>query len=141
MLLTEGVAGWYDSPFIRSLYHCLTPPVTASTNERRSFPIFENVHLVPYICSELFFNDKPDDTLSDVTVVALCNDNWAKVSYVRRLMFLAARFKALDWQRDILFIGYYIVHSFLAMRFTCLCKKFLTNFISLVLQKMERMQI
>ncbi|MBA3751232.1 hypothetical protein H0X06_00305 [Candidatus Dependentiae bacterium] len=49
---------------------------------------------------------RPDDPFFDTPMIVVCNDTWSSVSYVQRLMFLATRFKALHWQRDIVYAGY-----------------------------------
>ena len=105
MLLVEAVAPWYDLSFLRNLYHPIAP-VSPSDNKRIAFTFFENKPFVPYICSELFFNDTPDDAYTHVTILALCNDTWTVAPYISYLMLLAARFKALEWQRDMVYISY-----------------------------------
>ena len=107
MLLTEGMSSWYDFKLFRSLYHRTVPPVTPSDNPRVPFPLLQGVNFIPYICSELFFNDKPDDRYPQSVIIALCNDDWSSAEYVRRLMYLAARFKAIEWQRDIVYASYH----------------------------------
>lgn len=106
MLLLEGIAPQWDYSFVRTLYYQTTPPVKASTNPRPLFELANGVKLVPYICSELFFNDKPDDTYPDATILAVCNDIWAQLAFIKRLMYLAARFKAIEWRRDLIYTSY-----------------------------------
>ena len=106
MVLAEGISHLWDCFLVRSLYFSNVPPVSPSTNERPQFLIDDHA-VVPYICSELFFNDKPDDTYPNATIIAVCNDVWAQLSFVRRLMYLTARFKAIEWQRDIIYAAYF----------------------------------
>ncbi len=106
MPLIEGVSNWYNIKAFTSLYHAELPPVSVSTNDRKPFTLFDGTSFVPYICSELFFNDKPDDSFPQATIIALCKDTWTTMPYIHRLMFLAARFKALEWQRPILYVAY-----------------------------------
>ena len=104
MLMTESIAPWYDMSFLNKLYHPQTP-VTPSRNLREPFTFFDR-QFVPYICSELFFNDRPDDTYPQATILAVCGDTWTVVDYIPRLMHLSARFKAMEWQRPIVYISY-----------------------------------
>lgn len=107
MLLTEGMSSWYDFSLFKTLYHRDVPQVTPSDNPRVPFELLGGVNFVPYICSELFFNDKPDDTYPQSVIIALCNDHWSSADYVGRLMYLAARFKSIEWQRDIVYASYH----------------------------------
>ena len=107
MALLEEVFGWYDFKFIRRLYHFVPSTViTQSHNSRPAWPLLPQVMMVPYICSELFFNNKPDDSHQDAIILALSNDDWSSLTYIKRLMFLTAQFKALEWQRDIVYVAY-----------------------------------
>ncbi len=106
MALTEEIKGWYNVGLLRNLFHKESAFVKASDNPRVPF-IINDVALIPYICSELFFNDQPDDEYPHATIAALCNDRWSSSPYIRHLMFLAARFKAIEWQRPILYVAYH----------------------------------
>lgn len=106
MPLIEGMASWYNIPAIKQLYHTDLPPISAGTQSRIPIKLFEGVSFVPYICSELYFNTVPDDEYPSSVIIALCKDTWASMSYLHRLMYLAARFKALEWQRPILYVSY-----------------------------------
>ncbi len=106
MAVTESIS-WYNVSFIRTLFHGVGPIVQPSTNPRVPFAVLPGVALVPYVCSELFFSDSPDDQYPDAVIAELSNDFWAKSAYIRHLMYLAARFKAIEWQRPILYISYY----------------------------------
>jgi len=104
MAVTESV-GWYNFSFLRTVFHGSSPTIAASDNPRIPFKI-KDVSYVPYVCSELFFNDKPDDHYPTSIITELSNDYWAKSGYIRRLMFLAGRFKAIEWQRPIIYVSY-----------------------------------
>ena len=75
------------------------------SHEKRPLWLLENVPLVPYICSELFFNENPDDHYGSPVVLALCNDCWA-VPALQRLMYLKARYQAIAWNRPIIYVSY-----------------------------------
>ncbi len=106
MALAEEIKGWYNFSFLRALFHNSSPIVAASDNPRVPFKIFDDVSFIPYICSEIFFNDAPDDQHPDTVIAALCKDTWSSSAYIRYLMFLAARFKAIEWQRPIVYVSY-----------------------------------
>lgn len=106
MAVTETI-GWYRIPFLKKLFHEDNDLVQASTNPRMPFPLLPEVSFIPYICSELFFNDTPDDHYPQAIITELANDYWAKSTYIRHLMFLSARFKAIEWQRPIIYVSFY----------------------------------
>lgn len=106
MAVTESV-GWYNMSFLRTLFHGRGPIVEPSSNPRVPFPLLPEMSFVPYVCSELFFNNQPDDQYPQTVIAELSNDFWAKSAYIRHLMYLAARFKAIEWQRPILYASYY----------------------------------
>lgn len=76
-----------------------------SKNDHPKWHIDANFTLVPYICSELFFNHQPDDSF-DLPIVALCNDWWFDMPHFKKLMALAARIRAIQWQRPIIYVSY-----------------------------------
>jgi hypothetical protein len=64
---------------------------------------------VPYICSELFFNETADDSFTDTPIIAFCNDLWFSNyggRYIQDLMEKTAQFRAISWQRDIFYVAY-----------------------------------
>jgi len=65
---------------------------------------FQN--FVLYICSEFFFNFNLDDDYN-YPIIALCGDFWSKFNYFKKVMYFIARIKALNWNRDIIYITYY----------------------------------
>jgi hypothetical protein len=106
LLLTEGLPRWAHNSSIATLYHRDRPYITPSQNQRPLFKINDTLKLVPYICSELFLNNYPDDRFIGVPIASFCNDTWIEVAYLERLMKLMHRFRALQWKRDILYLAY-----------------------------------
>jgi len=106
MPLTERLPAWLHLPWLHNLYFATMPAIVASDYERSYFILDDDVRLVPYICSELFFNEYPDDAYSMYPIISLTNDVWCPALYVKQLLYLAARFKAIQWQRSILYISY-----------------------------------
>jgi len=111
MILTEHTPSWFNFLFIQNLYFSKVPATTISTKHRPQLPILNDVTFIPYICSELFFNEHPDDDYNTGTILEICNDMWFNTpyypSYVPRLMHLIAQFKAIQWQRDILYVSFF----------------------------------
>ncbi len=105
MLLTERTPTLFNRATIHDLYFQRSPEIIPSNNERPLLHITPDIDFVPYICSELFFNQYADDKHPDTTILAICNDNWAP-EYVGQLMKLCAIFKAVQWHRNILYISY-----------------------------------
>lgn len=107
MLLTEQIPATFKLNILEDLFFTTSAQVSPSTAPRPIFTIFEGVSFVPYICSELFFNDQPDDTYPPgSTIIASTNDYWSKKTNISHLMQLTARFRAIQWQRNILYISF-----------------------------------
>jgi hypothetical protein len=107
MLLTEHIAPWWDFGFLHDLYFSDWGLLAVSTNERKPLKLLPEQSFVPYICSELFFNQFPDDTYPEMPIIVLCNDTWVKAPYIRRLMVLESRLKAVQWHRFILYVSFF----------------------------------
>jgi len=109
MLISErlGWLNWFSA--VQATYFDGAPLTTIATNERILLCLSDEFSCVPYICSELFFNEYPDDIYGDVPIIALVNDTpflrWY-ASYIRQILLLMARLKAIQWQRDIVYVSY-----------------------------------
>lgn len=79
-----------------------------SKNRHPVFIVNEKLSLVPYICSDFFFNTTQDDTFQHIPIIALCNDIWFSgfSSYIQQLMIKTAQLKAIYWQREIVYVAY-----------------------------------
>jgi len=106
MFFTERIPSLFDFSFIRSLFFKKRPPITSSKNPRPYLHILKETAFVPYICSELFFNEYPENSYVKTPILSINNDNWIWMPYVKKLMYLTAKFKALQWKRDIIYISY-----------------------------------
>lgn len=109
MLLTERVPSLVDVPLVRNQFFSKLPEICPSLNKREPFSLLKEKSFVPYICSELFFNQYPDDNFPNETILAVCNDRYFYTPvrpYVQNLMALEAIFKAIEWQRDIIYISF-----------------------------------
>jgi hypothetical protein len=112
MMLIEALPTWCNFSAIAQLYcTCERPAITPSKNKRPllQVPFLDGTILTctPYICSELFFNEFPDDGYVDVVIIALVNDLWAPIAFTRRCMVQTAAYKAIAWQRPILYVSYH----------------------------------
>jgi len=92
---------------LASLYVTGSQSLVSSDNDRPCFKLDGTVRLVPYICSELFLTVMPDDTYTQVPIVVLVNDAWCMADYLVQCLFLCARFKAIAWQREMIYASYY----------------------------------
>jgi apolipoprotein N-acyltransferase len=106
MLMTERLADWMNVDWLRKIYFKDDVSITRSCNERKLLQISESVAFVPYICSELFFNEYPDDCYHDKPIIAIVNDTLLIDSYMQDLLLLLAQFKAIQWQRHIVYVSY-----------------------------------
>ncbi len=105
MLFTEHVPSIFGFPLLASL-DAGKAPLSQAHNPRPLLQLTPDVHITPYICSELFFNHQPDDKHADAIIFALCSDKWAHGAYIKNLMYLFAQLRAIEWQRDILYVAY-----------------------------------
>ena len=109
MLISERLPTWIDGDYVRDIYFSVTPPITISGCPRKKI-CMADITFVPYICSELFFNEWPEDFYHDNTIIAIVNDsiflNNMCVKYIQKLLVLLAQFKAIQWQRDIVYVSY-----------------------------------
>jgi hypothetical protein len=62
MFLTEHIPPWLKKTFFERLFFSQSAVISSSTNPRPLLKLQDNITLIPYICSELFFNKTPDDS-------------------------------------------------------------------------------
>ncbi len=105
LMFTERLPGCCDIPFFRDRYFATMPIVMAGTNVRPLWNLDIGCSIVPYICSEFFTARLPDDPFARSPILLLCNDRWA-LPVVQRWLRLVARYRAVEWQRSVLFISY-----------------------------------
>lgn len=109
MLISERLPFWMNNDALRNIYFTVTPPIAISCCLRKNIQIVSEL-FVPYICSELFFNEFPDDNGGDAPIIAVINDslfldNFYSL-YIQQLLVCVARFKATQWQRTIIYVSY-----------------------------------
>lgn len=107
MPLTERIPLAYNFAALRTLYFNNSSQVECSKNTRCCFSFSSDNKCVPYICSELFFNTWPDADTFSAPIIVMVNDRWCPAVYIKRLLYNAARFKAIQWQRDIIYVSFY----------------------------------
>ena len=105
MIFTERTPPIFGIPFMQHL-DTDKIPLSAGHNPRPMWHLAPDLLAVPYLCSELFFNNQPDDKYPNAIIFAFCSDKWACASYIKNIMYLVARLRALEWQRDILYLNY-----------------------------------
>jgi hypothetical protein len=104
MTFGETLPSWLNIPFFQQLIFSTTLPILKSDNNHPQWKL-GNLTVVPYICSELFLSNHPHDE-SDHPIVALCNDWWFKMPHFKKLMGYAARLRAIQWARPIVYVSY-----------------------------------
>lgn len=95
---------WLSASFLRGCYpfsHAKGTSSCLTLNNGHSF--------MPYICSELFFAQKAPSGADYIPIIFLCNDSWF-LPYIRQLLIFCARYKAIAWQRALLYVGHYGAH-------------------------------
>jgi len=105
MLITERLSDWMDIDYMRTIYFKSDLSIARSSNNRTQLHMVAT-DFVPYICSELFFNHVPDDNYCQAPIIAIVNDTLLEGSYIQNLLVLLARFRAMQWQRDIVYVSY-----------------------------------
>lgn len=110
MLMSERLSPWMDNAFFRRMYFNEASSITTSSIKRKSLKLLDKRVFVPYICSELFFNETPDDDYDNAPIIVIVNDSLfisnMYSSYIAKLLVLLAQFKAIQWQRDIVYVSY-----------------------------------
>jgi len=118
MPLTERIPYLLDYPWLRNQYCHEEPEIRASAEARKPLTVLNGVSCVPYICSELFMQEYPDDDHPWLAVLFVGQDMWLRhtmSSYISDLMLAHARVRAMTWHRPIIYItyrhAYYITRS------------------------------
>jgi len=110
MLLSERLPAWMNGQLMQQLYFNQSSPITISFCKRGTLSLSECGEFIPYICSELFFNELPDDEHKNKPMIVVVNDSLFVSnifsSYIQKLLVLLARFRAIQWQRDIVYVSY-----------------------------------
>ncbi len=95
-----------SSTYCKNLFLADTVPFCHGTNERTTIECDAIFSCIPYICSELFFCDEFPRAPSNVYVLCIANDRWFSCNYMQQLMFLTAQYKAILWQRNIIYVSH-----------------------------------
>lgn len=106
MIFGEKLPAWLDNSFFQTLIFSTALPILKGNNDRPQWQLRNNITLVPYICSELFFSNSPQESFHD-PIVALCNDWWFDMPHFKQLMARAARLRAIQWHRPVLYVSYF----------------------------------
>lgn len=92
---------------LRDAFFGTFTPINPCKLPRKPFVLNNGITILPYICSELFFNSLPDESAQilkqNLPILAACNDSWSKLPYTHELMALHAKYKAIYWQRIIIY--------------------------------------
>lgn len=106
MPITERLPSVMDNDYIRNIYFKDGVWITQSSNDRIGLLLGESIIFVPYICSELFFNHVSDDCYEGMPIIVIVNDTLLSNSYVQDLLVFLASFRAVEWQREIVYVSY-----------------------------------
>jgi hypothetical protein len=105
MVLIERLPVWLRCSLLKTIFFKSMPEIVPSSNEHPLI-VVGGQQLVCYICSELFFNHYPDDPYGKIPILVLINDRWCSAYYMKLLMKLGAKIRALQWQRPIIYVAY-----------------------------------
>lgn len=104
MFFTEYVAfPWNYIPWCSDLFLHKKTRFSVGTQERPLLCI-DTITMIPYICSDLFFSSYTKHY--EFPLLCIVNDHWFAGTYIKTLMCLDARLKALAWSTDILYVGH-----------------------------------
>jgi hypothetical protein len=96
-------AGWLDIG--RQFFAHISEISPSLDKQRPLWEITTGLHVVPYICSELFLAHRPRDAYGTLPILALCNNAWAP-KMTRWIMARAIALRAVSWQRTIIYIAH-----------------------------------
>lgn len=105
MFFVERLPRWFFLERFKNLFLAQHVPFVQATKQSTIISLNKDLQLVPLICSELFFG-KRCLVYSRLPLLVICNDTWFSCGYQQELMFLLARFRAVEWRRSILYISY-----------------------------------
>ncbi len=103
--LIEKLPSWFAWSWLKNTYFCEYTQLTLSHKTRPFFNL-RNCMVIPYICSELYFNQSLDDQHTNIPILFVSNDRWFSSAYVPELLLRIARLKALEWQRTIIYCSF-----------------------------------
>lgn len=86
-------------------------PIYPDNHPRQNIAIKNKLTFVPYICSDLFCNNHQTEQ-SQHPILASCSDWWFRLAYFRQLMILAARFRAIQCSKPLLYISFHYAQFF-----------------------------
>jgi len=105
MFLTERIPFWLHKTYIEEIFFSQSPTIAQSTNKKQLLAFNDEIKLVPYICSELFFNHYPDDDLQEYPILAIANDRHF-LPYTGDIMVRYAQKIAITWKRAIVYVSF-----------------------------------
>jgi len=110
MLMTEQLSIVLNNTFFNSIYFNVDNQITVSSKPKQKITLNHDAQYVVYLCSELFFNETSDDDYQSVPIIALVNDLlfslYSRIQYIQKLLLLFAQYKAIAWQREIIYVSY-----------------------------------
>ncbi len=100
-----------NNALIKKTYFETFVGITAAPYPRPIWRISPDFAIIPYICSEIFFNNRIDHDPAyhehkNVVLVAFCNDLWIARDYMKYQMLMGARYRALFWRIPIFYIAF-----------------------------------
>jgi hypothetical protein len=105
MVFGEILPAWLNNSFFKQLIFSTALPILKADNSRPQWKLDARITVVPYICSELFFSNSPQDGFDD-PILVICNDWWFDLPHFKQLMARAARLRAIQWHRPIIYASY-----------------------------------
>lgn len=104
MFFVERIPRFCDIPALRKIFLSGNEPFCQSSAECKEITS-SLITYQPVLCSELFFS-RVETVDTNAMLLVLVNDAWFPVRYQQDLMASAARFNAILWQKDILYVSY-----------------------------------
>ena len=102
----EYLPNHFNIPFFKGLFLNKKKQFNVSNNRRQVLHLGHEVEMVPYICSELFWGcERPEEWVE--TILCIANDSWFSSRSMRRLLSLLSYYRAIEWQKNILYVSHY----------------------------------
>jgi len=106
MPLIEKLPNWFAWNWLKNTYFNGHNQLSNAHTQRPQFNL-SDCTVIPYICSELYFNQLPDDQYSGNPILLASNDRWFSPGYIPELLLRIAQIKAIEWQRTIIYCSFF----------------------------------
>ena len=95
---------WSYAKCIRNLFLLNKNEFAKSNCAPQPLILSPTISVLPLLCSDLYFDTSLP--LSTIPILCAVNDRWFTATYMQRLMYLYAKYKCMELNRDIIYVAY-----------------------------------